>query len=275
MKSSRLLASWALMPLYVVLALAEPVSAEFITHRMEIALDAAGHGLTVTDRIQLASAPGDEPIEFLLSSALEIESANPPVEQVPLGEFDGFFGINGASIELGTDLELARYRLASFPEGGAMTISYRGKVDFGLSAQKEEYTRGFRETAGIVGEEGVYLAASGFWYPYFGEELIEFELAVEQPAGWHVISQGNGTSRGEDGRAVWSSGGPMDEIYLVGGPLIVYRESAGAVEAQVYLHEADDALAAKYLKATAQYVEMYQELIGPYPYEKFALVENF
>ena len=110
-------------------------------------------------------------------------------------EFDGFFGINGASIELSTDLELARYRLGSFPEDGELTISYRGRVDFGLSAQKEEYTRGFRETAGIVGDEGVYLAASGFWYPYFGEELIEFELAVEQPADWHVISQGNGTAR--------------------------------------------------------------------------------
>ena len=275
MRVSRSLACGAFFVLSVGLVLAQPVGAEYITHQMGIALDPAEGGITVTDRIQLGSAPGDEPVEFLLSSALEIESTNPPVEQVPLGEFDGFFGINGASIELGADLELARYRLASFPEGGAMTISYRGKVDFGLSAQKEEYTRGFRETAGIVGEEGVYLAASGFWYPYFGEALIEFELAVEQPAGWHVISQGNGTSRGEDGRAVWSSGGPMDEIYLVGGPLVVYSESAGAVEAQVYLHEADDALAEKYLKATAQYVEMYRELIGPYPYEKFALVENF
>ncbi|NHZ73671.1 MAG: hypothetical protein GWP16_04285, partial [Nitrospirae bacterium] len=224
MRVSRSLACGAFFVLSVGLVLAQPVGAEYITHQMGIALDPAEGGITVTDRIQLGSAPGDEPVEFLLSSALEIESTNPPVEQVPLGEFDGFFGINGASIELGADLELARYRLASFPEGGAMTISYRGKVDFGLSAQKEEYTRGFRETAGIVGEEGVYLAASGFWYPYFGEALIEFELAVEQPAGWHVISQGNGTSRGEDGRAVWSSGGPMDEIYLVGGPLVVYSE---------------------------------------------------
>ncbi len=29
------------------------------------------------------------------------------------------------------------------------------------------------------------------------------------------------------------------------------------------------------LTATAQYIEMYRDLIGPYPYEKFALVENF
>jgi hypothetical protein len=259
----------------VLVGLAGPASADYITHQMEVALEPGTGGIEVTDRIHLGSPPGDEPVELLLNAALEIESASPPLEKVPLGEFDGFFGINGASIELDTDLELARYRLTEYPEDGLLTISYEGNMNFGLSDQKEEYTRGFRETAGIVGEEGVYLAASGFWYPYFGEDLIEFEVAVEQPEDWHVISQGNGTSRGEDGRAVWASGGPMDEIYLVGGPLVAYSEAAGAVEAQVFLHEVDDALADKYLKATAQYVEMYRELIGPYPYEKFALVENF
>ncbi len=49
----------------------------------------------------------------------------------------------------------------------------------------------------------------------------------------------------------------------------------GAVEALAYLRQKDDALAGKYLEATAQYLEMYRGLIGPYPYGKFALVENF
>jgi hypothetical protein len=43
----------------------------------------------------------------------------------------------------------------------------------------------------------------------------------------------------------------------------------------VYLREPDDGLANKYLTATAQYLEMYRNLIGTYPYSKFALVENF
>ena len=38
---------------------------------------------------------------------------------------------------------------------------------------------------------------------------------------------------------------------------------------------ADASIAGKYLAATAQYIEMYRSLIGPYPYGKFALVENF
>ena len=187
----------------------------------------------------------------------------------------GFSGINSASDGSDRD-DLSRYRTGDGPvSDGALTVRYRGPFDFGLSDQKEEYTRGFRETTGIVSDEGVYLAGNGFWYPYFGEGLIEFDMVVDKPADWQVVSQGNGVASDETGRAIWSSGGPMDEIYVVGGPLVLYEEAAGAVQAQVYLREPDEGLANKYLAATAQYIEMYRELIGTYPYEKFALVENF
>jgi hypothetical protein len=43
----------------------------------------------------------------------------------------------------------------------------------------------------------------------------------------------------------------------------------------VFLRTPDPALAQKYLEVTEQYLEMYQKLLGPYPYPKFALVENF
>jgi len=121
----------------------------------------------------------------------------------------------------------------------------------------------------------VYLSGATFWYPHAGPGLVTFTLEAAVPAGWHVVSQGGGTSRDGEGRARWTAEGPMDEIYLVGGPLRVWRDQAGAVETLVYLHEDDRALAEKYLAATAQYLEMYRGLIGPYPYRKFALVENF
>jgi len=42
-----------------------------------------------------------------------------------------------------------------------------------------------------------------------------------------------------------------------------------------FLRTPDDALANKYLEATSRYISLYDRLIGPYPYKKFALVENF
>ncbi len=259
---------------------APALAGEHVHHDLTVQLDPAAKTLHVTDRVTLPERHASEPVEFLLNAALEITVSSPQVTKVDLGDVEPFFGNNGTSEEL--DVELARYRVA--PDGGAFSVTYGGVFHFGLGDQKEEYARGFRSTTGIVGEEGVYLAGGSFWVPRLDDDLVTFELAAEirrakgaptQNRDWHVISQGGGTSRDGDGRAQWSSGGPMDEVYLVGGPLVVARDQAGAVETLVYLRQRDDALANKYLGATAQYLEMYRELIGPYPYGKFALVENF
>ncbi len=151
MRPSRSLALGALAPFIVALGLSRPVAADYIHHRLEIALDPATSSIAVSDEIRLAAPSTGGPVEFLLNAVLEIESSDPAVERVPLGDFDGFFGINGASIQLAPDQELARYRLTSLPESGVLALSYRGRVNFGLSDQKEEYTRGFCETYCFVG----------------------------------------------------------------------------------------------------------------------------
>ncbi|WDT81385.1 MAG: M1 family aminopeptidase [Candidatus Manganitrophus sp.] len=118
---------------------------------------------------------------------------------------------------------------------------------------------------------------STFWYPWFDGGRITFTVEVQSPKGWEVISQGERKShqRDESGSAVrWESPEPQEEIFLVGGPLTEYRK-AGPVEAMAFLRKPDPELAEKYLGVTGQYIEMYQKLIGPYPYKKFALVENY
>ncbi len=242
---------------------------------MSVSVAPTTHTLVATDRVQLAARPVGGIVDFVLNAALRIVRSAPAVHEVPVGEGATFLGINGSAETTTRQIGVKRYRATLGPGQTTLSISYRGVMEFGLSDQKEEYTRGFRESAGMLGPQGVYLTGASFWYPLFNRDLLDFDLDVAQPSGWHVISQGNGTSGAADGRARWESGGPMDEIDLVGGPLQVWRGSAGAVETLVYLHDRDDALAAKYLAATAQYLEMYRELIGPYPYRKFALVENF
>jgi hypothetical protein len=73
----------------------------------------------------------------------------------------------------------------------------------------------------------------------------------------------------------WSSPEPQDNIYLIAAQFSEYARQAGQVTAMVFLRSPDRSLAGKYLEATARYLEMYSGLIGPYPYKKFALVENF
>jgi hypothetical protein len=89
--------------------------------------------------------------------------------------------------------------------------------------------------------------------------VIESEPAVQKlPAG-----EGQGFS-GINGSS---------EAMTKSGRAVRYRVQLPA--GGVYLRKPDEALAAKYLEATARNLEMYRGLIGTYPYDKFALVENF
>ncbi|MDJ0926920.1 MAG: M1 family aminopeptidase, partial [Gammaproteobacteria bacterium] len=231
--------------------------------------------LSVDAVVDLPRDQAGRTVEFLLTSGLQIKASSPKVERLKKAGAEGFQGINGSSVELSRQDGVSRYRVTLPDDSTQVTLTYQGKIDFALETQGEEYTRGFRETPGVIGEQGVYLAGSTLWYPYFSNDLVSFELHARVPDGWHLISQGDGSSRGDDGIADWDSAGPVDEIYLVGGPLTRYEASAGSALAEVYLRDPDASLANKYLEATARYIEMYRSLIGPYPYGKFALVENF
>jgi hypothetical protein len=123
----------------------------------------------------------------------------------------------------------------------------------------------------------VVLSHGSRWYPTFGDELVTFTLSVRAPAGWEVISQGRRVARetgGDRMTARWESNEPQDEIYLVGGPLVEYTRQTGGITAMAFLRSPDPALAERYLEATGRYVAMYTALLGPYPYSKFAMVEN-
>lgn len=250
-------------------------AAELPDVRLEVALAPEARTLSINAVIELPANLAGTSVEFLLASPLVIASAEPAVERLPAGDAVGFSGINGSSAALGKSGRAARYRVTLAPGQTTLKLRYAGPVDFGFDSPSQEYARGFSETAGTIQQDGVYLAGSTLWYPYFGDTLFTFDIGATSPEGWQLVGAGKGTARGEDGVSRWRSELPTDEMHLVGGPLIRYTRAAGAVSAEVYLRKPDDALAGKYLEATARNIEMYRTLIGPYPYSKFSLVENF
>jgi hypothetical protein len=260
----RIALSAALVAALTVTALPAPAASTSapgegtVGHRLHVRLEPPAGSIEVQATVRLPEGAAAAGTRFELHEGLSILAATPPVEVI--GEPEG---------------HLRSYRLMEEAPEGVVELHYAGLVSHDLGDQREEYTRGFRETVGSVGPEGVYLDGGTRWVPRFGDHLVTFDLQVEAPPGWHVISQGSGSSGNGDGQARWASEDPLEQVYLVGGPLVRWTDSAGAVETLVYLHEEDQALATKYLDTTARYLEMYRGLLGPYPYDKFALVENF
>lgn len=159
------------------------------------------------------------------------------------------------------------------------TISYSGYIDSSLVENKEDYQRGFTESAGIICPKGIYLAGSTFWVPYVEGKLMTYELTTHLQNPWKVVSQGDRIYNSENSRMhtdTWLCETAQEEVFLIAAPFTEYSYTMNnGLTAMAFLRTPDEAIANKYLEVTEQYMDMYQGLIGPYPYGKFALVENF
>jgi len=159
-----------------------------------------------------------------------------------------------------------------------IAIKYAGIITEEISAGADEYARGFSETNGIICDAGVYLAASTYWIPTFDESLLSFDLTVTLRSDWNVVSQGDRVVNQvkNDQRTVkYQCKNPTEEVYLISAGWTEYEKKSEDVLFQAFLRTPDSALAFKYIDATSNYLDMYVKLVGPYPYQKFALVENF
>lgn len=270
------IASCGLTTLLLALALPAQAAIDLAAYELDVRMDPATHRLEVTAEVGVPAEAASRTIDFALAGKLAISASTPRVEELA-GDTTAadFSGINGTSADLARRQGVKRYRV-TLPAGAtSFSVQYAGPVDLPPTASAEEYARSFQETPGIINEDGVYLAGSTLWYPYLGDGLVTFSISARTPPDWHLIAPGNGVSTGDDNVARWESPSPVDEISLVGGPLIAYRAPGPIAEAEVFLRKPDSVLAERYLSATSRYLRMYVDLIGPYPYTKFALVENF
>lgn len=239
-------------------------SGETVFHDMAVVLLPDHNEIRVTDRIRL---PQSKQLKFSLHAHLTIDSVEGgQVVSSPSGAMKG------------APVPLKHYTLTAAPSTESVTLHYRGHINHAVQEPGLEYARSFSYTPGVISEEGIFLANSTAWYPQFENPMVSFRLNISLPADWDAVSQGrliNVQQEGQQRIIVWEELHPQDDIYLVAGRYQRYTQSTGAVEALVYLREADEALARRYLDVTAQYIGMYNKLLGPYPYAKFALVENF
>ncbi|MCB1949147.1 M28 family peptidase, partial [Nitrosomonas sp.] len=243
---------------------------ELFHHQMDVSIKPDSSGIKVVDRIKI-------PKHYLESASTEIRfslHAHLTIDAVSGGQV---LPAKTGALK-GAVVPLRHYTLIPESLSEPVTLHYSGTIHHAVQEPGQEYARSFSYTPGVISSKGVFLANSSAWYPQFKDPMVSFRLNVRLPVGWDAVSQGSLVSEhtNESGTAiVWEELRPQDDIYLVAGRYQRYSQPAGTVQALVYLREADEALAQKYLDTTAQYIGMYNKLIGPYPYTKFALVENF
>jgi len=224
--------------------------ADTVHHDLQVKLEPTQARITVSDNIQLP-VDSSRNIEFALRSSLVVSTQD--AELISIGKSN-----HG---------HLQHYRLTNLPKNRMVKLRYQGKI----TTDKTQDQFGMPEY--ILSKDGIYLDSTSAWFPQFkAHPGMTFNLQVEAPPGWEIISQGKRESLNGDFRFAMPH--RQDEIYLLGGTFTRYQQMQEDVELVIYLREADAMLARIYLQATAQYIRFYSDLIGPYPYAKFAVVEN-
>jgi hypothetical protein len=170
-----------------------------------------------------------------------------------------------------------RFHLAS-KQKHLLEVRYRGAVYGTLKVP--ELSRGTlaEETTGIIGDEGVFLSPETHWYPDRPNEYAEFSIHIVTPAGFEAVTEGrliNRQARGETIETDWDVSYQSKRLYLIAGNYIVREIVSEGVKIMGYFFPSEKDLLDDYLDASARYVGMYNKLIGPYPFSKFAVVENF
>lgn len=235
-----------------------------VHHDLKVVLDPGGRRFTAEDRITVPENSLRD-LHFSLHKGLE-----------PISLTSGATLVRNSESEGAVPLET--YSLKLPPGINTFVLKFGGEVYHPLAPVGDETARGARDTPGTISEEGVFLSGGSHWYPEFGEGLITFDLEVNLPRDWDVVSQGERMLHElTDGskRVRWRCPYPQEEIYVAANRFFEFSRSSRDVQALVFLRQPDRELADRYLVATGRYLNMYDGLIGPYPYKKFALVENF
>ena len=246
-----------------------PGAQSAVNHSLKVFLDPVTRAINVEDTISLPIPLRGSSVLFELNSNLSILENSGDLLQISNNSADSNTGLNATG---GLAARTNTYSLSS-DDNGQFRLVYGGSIYDIAEQTSQEYAQSFSETSGIIGEQGVYLNYGSAWFPILGDSLVTFDLEVkfsDNASTWKAVSQGD-----RDGDNAWINRDPMEEIYLIAADFTEYSVQAGDVEVLAYLRTPDSNLAAKYMDATEKYLNLYEPMLGEYPYSKFALVENF
>jgi len=251
--------------LMLLLLLSQPfdVSAARVDrHQLHLELQPATQSMVGHDLVSLA-ANAQQPLRFELAAHCQVTAV----------------AIDGKPTrfrQAGADLELPPATSGSAPL--SIAIDYTATFAALPPAKPAHHEDPGYGVVASISPQGSYLSAGLAWFPRRDGVLQQLEIEISAPAGYHAVTAGRRgafTSTAEAATSHWVLDHPVNGLALAAGPFEVHEASAGRIPVYAYFYPRSSALVAGYLSATVAYLEFYEKRFGPYPFSKFAIVENF
>ncbi len=157
-------------------------------------------------------------------------------------------------------------------ESGEIIVRFEGVFRGG----ENEGDRNYGVVSSAIDRRGVSL--TGLWYPH-PAFLASWTMTALLPAGFEAVAEADSIGRSpKQGLVefVFEFGHPVESLSLVATDRYeVVRGRAGNIEIFAYFFREDRELVKTYLQHAKGYFELYEKMLGPYPYKRFSIVENF
>jgi aminopeptidase N len=240
------------------------------SHRLILHIDPSKHLLKAEDRLEVQTRWGrPRTLSFLLHPHLKITRIVDQRTGQPLHWSEA--GLLGQAKRWDVFLQWAE-------EMPLLSIFYEGTIYDPIVKEKGlQFVKG-DQTLGLIGPEGVYLSKATYWYPDRPDSISKFviDAAISEP--FRIVTQGELISENpKEGllRSKWVNELPAENLTLVAGKYSVKTRTVEGVKISTYFFHEEDRFSEAFLNAAEEYLKIYSELLGAYPFKKFDIVQNF
>jgi aminopeptidase N len=164
---------------------------------------------------------------------------------------------------------------------GTLTVKGRGTLEVVFEGVfKGERPTDNLENAGVVSQNIISskgISLTRMWYPSIAGMAL-YHLRTFLPEGLRAVSEAESVEVSKDAQGdeyVFSFPHPVNEITFAAGRYREVKDRFNGIEISAYFFPEDINLAKTYLEHTRKYLKLYEELLTPYPYKRFSVVENF
>lgn len=228
-----------------------------VHHDLQVELDLDQGILHGRDRISL----GDQqfiPDTFLLNADAS----------------DIIIQFNGKNLEYSRQGDHLSVTKPAFP----LEISWAFHAQMKTSPEPEHHEDPTYGVVATISSTGTYLAEGSNWHPRVAGESATHDLSVSLPSGHWAVTAGKLTEKQETGTSNhirWATDYPLSGLSLATGPWHFFEDRVNQTMVYAFFYEDSTDFADTYITSVKEYLNLYEALFGPYPFHKFAVVENF
>jgi len=165
------------------------------------------------------------------------------------------------------------------PSANTVVLSYEGIFDDPFEAEPFSMDNPGQGVMGTITQDAAFFLAGSGWYPFILDDMPEtFRVSVTAPKGIYAVMEGRLETHTDDAdrsSSIWSVARPSGPLAMFAGRYVVNDRMHGKVRIATYFFQANAGLSPRYLDAAQRHIGRYEALHGIYPFEKFAVVENF